>query len=112
MLTPRRWRLVGGSCLSSKNENKEKEKATKTSSSVVISGKIIDAASKENLVGVKVNCDNAGIVTYTDFDGKFSLNIPDTAKENEIKISYISYKEVTVSISDNSDQVIEISQID
>ncbi|MFP4024750.1 MAG: TonB-dependent receptor domain-containing protein [Thiohalospira sp.] len=52
-------------------------------------GKIIDESTGETLIGVNVFKSGTTIGTSTDFDGNYSLHLPE-GKHN-IKISYISY---------------------
>jgi hypothetical protein len=84
---------------------------SETSKTVVVNGKIIDSVSKENLVGVKVNIGETGIVTYTDFNGNFSISIPNNMVNNELRVSYISYQETTVDVINNNNSIIEIKPV-
>ncbi len=60
--------------------------------SVQISGKVVDHLTGENLAGVKISVQNSDIVAYTDLDGNFMLQVPETVSANPIQISYISYE--------------------
>lgn len=69
------------------------DKNTNTAiNTVEVSGKIIDSETGEALTGVKVYIEDFKTETYTDFDGKFKLNIQNT-KEITVTVSYISYKD-------------------
>ena len=99
--------------VSADNEDTKQKSDTKSESSktVVISGKIIDSVSKENLVGVKVNIGETGIVTYTDFNGNFSISIPENTDNNELKVSYISYQETILDVENFNNSIIEINPV-
>lgn len=102
---------ISGSANNSNEADAETTMST-SNSMYVINGTIIDAESKESLAGVRVVCNNADTVTYTDFNGKFSIMLPENKTENEVSLSYISYEEATVTINGTENPVIEISQID
>ncbi|MCU0369842.1 MAG: carboxypeptidase-like regulatory domain-containing protein [Bacteroidales bacterium] len=70
------------------------EKAPKTTT---LSGKVVDKANQEALVGVLVRIEGLDIETYTDFEGNFSFSgiIPDTYK---VKCSMISYNDQEIEI--------------
>jgi len=90
------------------NDNDGINNTTETAM-VVIKGKIIDSDTKEPLVGVKIYNEN-GSAVYTDFDGNFELK---TNKSNkEVKVSYISYEDTVLELSDRNNNTIEINQID
>ena len=58
-------------------------------SQVLFEGVIKDAATKEVLQGASIYVPNSSRGTYSDFEGKFSLELPITTKE--IIISYVGY---------------------
>jgi hypothetical protein len=95
--------------------NTKKEKLANNPSTeqtaIIINGKIVDSGSQENLVGVKVSIANTNLVAFTDFEGKFSFEIPANLQESEIKVSYISYEETTVKLNGKDDTLIELNQI-
>ncbi|MFW5792852.1 MAG: carboxypeptidase-like regulatory domain-containing protein [Bacteroidota bacterium] len=77
---------------------------------ITIEGKVIDFETKESLAGVTINISD--YKAYTDLEGNFNIEVPSTyMADNEIKISYISYQETTISISTETLDVIEIKQI-
>ena len=92
-------------------ESKTSTVSTSIASTARISGSIIDSESKERLVGVRVIIDDTDIVSYTDFDGNFSIQLPDNQDNKKVKVSYISYKETEVSIHSNVNNIIEMSPI-
>jgi hypothetical protein len=102
--------LVISVSASTNNDNKSEEKHSASVASVSISGKIIDSVSKESLAGVKVVIGNTGVVAYTDFDGNFSVEVPENCTKDEVVVSYISYEEAVVSLKEKN-SIIEISQI-
>lgn len=66
-----------------------------------VKGTIIDE-SGEPLIGVSIVVKGTSTGTITDFNGNFSINLP--AGRKELVISYIGYKEqtVTVTVTDRS----------
>jgi len=70
-----------------------------------ISGRVIDAETKEPLAFVNVVHGNPAKGTTTNIDGYFSLNISE--ETDTIKISYVGYhpKNISVSAYDRSDQI-------
>lgn len=64
-----------------------------------VKGTVIDE-SGEPLIGVSIVVKGTSTGTITDFDGKFSINLP--AGSNQLTISYIGYKEQTVTVTGNS----------
>ena len=70
-----------------------------------ISGIITDKNTNEPLTGVKIET-NIEIV-YTDFDGKFEIsNIGDTLKLN---ISYISYEDVNLLLTEKNNEILLVN---
>lgn len=63
-----------------------------------VTGTVTDE-NGEPLIGATVRVDGAQIATTTDFDGNFSLPVP--AANNQLQISYIGYKTITVAITGN-----------
>ncbi len=61
----------------------------------VVSGKVADSATGEPLVGASVIPVGATNGTSTDFDGKFTFNVPDYVKQ--LKVTYVGYQEKTVA---------------
>ncbi|MBN2778676.1 MAG: carboxypeptidase-like regulatory domain-containing protein [Bacteroidales bacterium] len=90
---------------SDNDENETKKEATV----VVLKGKIVDSQTKEPLVGVKICDDENGVAVYTDFDGNFEFKTNSNSKE--IKVSYISYEETSVTVDQITGKTIEINQI-
>jgi len=63
--------------------------------SMNINGVITDVDTDETLAGVLVTIEGTDIKTLTDLDGKFSFDGLDVG-DYQLKVSYISYKEVEV----------------
>lgn len=84
-------------------------KASAETEMVTVKGKIIDSESKEPLAGVKVSVADDGTAVYTDFDGNFEFK---TSVDNkELKVSYISYEETVLELTQIVDNTIEINQL-
>ena len=68
-----------------------------------VSGKIVDAATGEPLIGVSVTVPDASsaIGTATDINGDFTLAVP--AKTDHVEISYIGYKTLLQQVSRGKD---------
>lgn len=65
-------------------------------SQVLFEGVIKDAATKEVLQGASIYVPNSTRGTYSDFEGKFSLELPITTKE--IVISFVGYSTIKTNI--------------
>lgn len=63
-----------------------------------VKGTIIDE-SGEPLIGVSIVVKGTSTGTITDFNGNFSIDLP--AGRKELVISYIGYKEQTVTVTGN-----------
>ncbi|WNJ20552.1 SusC/RagA family TonB-linked outer membrane protein [Pontibacter sp. G13] len=61
-----------------------------------ITGKVVDAANNEPLIGANVLVSGTTAGAITDNEGAFSLNAPDGS--NELTVSYLGYTRQTVSI--------------
>jgi len=78
----------------------------------IISGKITDAKTGEDLIGAVVMIEGTGIGTVTNSYGFYSLEISEIQDSNVfIKYSYIGYKTATKKIVDNETLRIDISLI-
>lgn len=62
-----------------------------------ITGSIVDATTKDPIIGASVAVEGTSTGTMTDIDGKFSLSVQKGAK---LTISYIGYLEQTVAVGD------------
>src|SRR6187431_2668492 len=56
-------------------------------------GRVLDAQSKEPLVGATIVCNHLPQGAITDFSGKFNL---DLKSADSVKVSYIGYKSLWV----------------
>ena len=66
-------------------------------SQVLFEGVIKDASTKEVLQGASIYVPNSTRGTYSDFEGKFSLELPTTTKE--IVISFVGYTTIKTNIN-------------
>ncbi|HEV8285395.1 MAG TPA: carboxypeptidase-like regulatory domain-containing protein [Chitinophagaceae bacterium] len=75
-----------------------------------ITGKVVDAASKEPLPGASVFCQNTTSGTITNKEGEFSLQLKSGGYE--LIISFTSYqtKEIRISNNDNNPLQIEMAK--
>ncbi len=64
-----------------------------------INGTVIDETG-EPMIGVSVLVKGTTVGTITDFDGKFSLDVP--AGKNTLEVSYIGYKNQIVAVGNNT----------
>jgi len=71
----------------------------KNKKETLINGKVTDRLTGENLAGVKITIQNTDVVSYTDFDGNFNLQIPAGA-EGTVLVSYISYETLKIELTD------------
>ena len=61
-----------------------------------ISGTVTDASSGEPLIGANILVTGTSTGTITDFDGKYTLNLPEGA--TTLDVSYTGYSAQTVEI--------------
>lgn len=71
--------------------------ATLTAQNITVTGTVFDADSNELLPGASVVVSESNVGTTTDFDGNFTLE--NLKVEDQIIISYIGYKDYTVTIN-------------
>ena len=64
-----------------------------------VKGTVLDE-NGEPLIGVSIVVKGTSTGTITDFDGKFSINLPGGSKE--LVVSYIGYKEQAIIVSGNA----------
>jgi hypothetical protein len=74
-----------------------------------ISGKIIDSASREPLIGASVFCHNTTIGTATDKKGEFTLQLKSGGYE--LIISYTGYQVKRLKLTDSIQNPVEIEMI-
>jgi len=67
-----------------------------------VSGTLIDADTKEGLIGANIVVAGTSTGTITDIDGSFTLNVDKTAPF-DIELSYTGYEAQTVSVSGSGD---------
>lgn len=76
-----------------------------------VTGKVVDAATKDPMPGVSVVVKSPKNGTATDLKGEFSLYFSKTGKYS-VTFSYLGYAEVTKEISTGTNTVIELSPAD
>ena len=79
-------------------------------SQVTVTGQVVDAATKEPLVGVTCVVNNGQSGTTTNADGVFTLQMRKGPKAKEIRFSYIGYKEQTVLWNGQTSINIELAE--
>lgn len=62
-------------------------------------GIVVDADTKEPLIGASIMPLGGGVGTATDIDGKFTLTVPASVKQ--FKVTYVGMTPVTVNAADN-----------
>ncbi len=70
------------------------------SQSLVISGRIFDAFTKNPLAGANVFLNEKKIGTSTDAEGYFRLKIAFISMDDSLKISYMGYKDFSAALND------------
>lgn len=64
-----------------------------TARNLVLSGKVTDTESGEALTGVKIELAGTGLSAYTDFDGKYQIEVPSSGVYI-VNYQMITYKPV------------------
>ena len=70
-----------------------------TAQTKTVKGTVLDE-NGEPLIGVSIVVKGTGTGTITDFDGKFSIDLPGGSKE--LLVSYIGYKDQTITVTGSS----------
>jgi TonB-linked SusC/RagA family outer membrane protein len=83
------------------NDFVENESIQAVLQSRTVKGQIVDETG-EPLIGVSVLVKGTTVGTITDFDGNFSLDVPQG--KNQLEVSYVGYKSQTVALG-NSNQI-------
>jgi len=66
---------------------------------IVLEGVVLDFESKRELVYANLYCKNISVGTFTNSEGKFVLVVPETAKNETLKVSCIGYYESEIIVS-------------
>lgn len=101
--------LISLSSFADKEGEAERNKESGNEASCMIEGFITDREDGEALTGVTVRLEN-GEEAYTDFDGNFKFENIEAGNHN-IKVSYISYKDViykNINIDSESTKTLNI----
>jgi len=98
--------FLSGNVLFAGNDNESGNAAATT----VITGKVLDKITMEELAGVTVQIEGTDIKAYTDIEGNFKIEevIPGTYNLN---VSYISYQEaelININVDAASKKELEI----
>ena len=72
---------------------------------LTLKAKVLDANTKQALIGAKIVIGEGHSVVYTDADGFFAVDVQEEWL-NSIKIEYISYKTTQFSIEEMSEELI------
>ena len=70
-----------------------------------LTGKVVDKANKETLIGVSVWLKDTSIGGVTDMDGNFTINIP-TGRTLTLVISYMGYATIEKEVSPSANNMI------
>ena len=81
---------------------------TSVQQSSVYKGKVIDAKTKEPLMGAAVYVKGTTIGVATDANGEFSINVP-AGKQFVLEVSFISYKTVEISPKRSTGIIVELT---
>lgn len=65
---------------------------------ITISGVVKDADTNETLPAARIEILSENTETYTDFDGIYSID--SLPADTKIKVSYISYEDTVITVSD------------
>lgn len=76
------------------------EEAADTTNYIVYTGKVVDAADDMPLPFATIEGQGVNLATVTNIDGEFTLKVPRDATLNNIKISYVGYKNNIVDVRD------------
>jgi hypothetical protein len=82
--------IIAGNNLIAGNSNKHEEK----DNTKIISGKVIDKISGEEIVGAEVKIGDK--IVYTDFNGNFSASI--TTSKTEALVKFVSYNDSKINL--------------
>ncbi len=74
------------------------EEVADTTNYVVYTGKVIDAGAETPLPFATIEGEGVNFATVTNIDGEFTLKIPRGVTLNNIKISYVGYKNNIVAV--------------
>lgn len=77
----------------------DEEEATDTTLYIVYTGKVVDAADNTPLPFATIEGEGVNFATVTNIDGEFTLKVPREVTLNNIKISYVGYKNNIVGVA-------------
>ena len=73
-----------------------------------VTGQVIDAETGESLPGVNIIVEGTNIGVVTDFDGEYTISVPDS--ESVLVFSYIGYIAQRVTVGDQAEINVELDQ--
>ena len=97
--------LFASTCLASVTGKETDKNVSKTT----LSGKVVEFANAEGITGATITIVNTGETVYTDFDGNFTVNLPEGEYDLEVKmISYqnLNLRKVKVVVGKNSETMV------
>jgi len=83
--------------------NSPDRKKTDQQTYLTIRGKVVDAEAGTPLVFASVSVTESNVAIITNIDGEFTLKIPEALTSKNLEISFLGYKNKTVSISSMRD---------
>jgi hypothetical protein len=86
------------------------EKASEAVATVSISGQVLDHLTGEALAGVKVKVDETETISYTDFEGNFTINGLRPASYT-VLVSMISYEEASLPVQADLSENIDFLKV-
>ncbi|MDF1570993.1 MAG: carboxypeptidase-like regulatory domain-containing protein [Bacteroidales bacterium] len=75
------------------------DETTDTTLYIVYTGKVVDASDNTPLPFATIEGKGVNFATVTNIDGEFTLKVPRNVTLNNIKISYVGYKNNTVGVA-------------
>lgn len=74
-----------------------------------VTGTVVDAETEEPLIGVNIILEGTSTGTTTNFDGEFSLNVPDV-DEAVLVFRYIGYQTQEVAVDGRTDLMVRLEE--
>lgn len=74
-----------------------------------VSGTVIGSTSDEPLVGVSIVVVGTTTGVLSDFEGKFSINVPNN--DSKLKLSYVGYANQEIAVGDQTNITVELQEV-
>ncbi len=74
----------------------------------IISGKVVDATTKEPVIGASITVDGTNLGTVSNLEGNFTLKVP--KNRSSVTISYVGYNPVKMNIWEVTNHNIELTE--